>query len=452
MYDYRDKLRGQDGRRSVYDILSLNGTETDSNGKIILHQYEAVGIDKVKIDGNTFSNYGAYQFIWEKTFVKSPERSANGSLGNLNSYATFRTPHLILDFSVMSIDDYRAIMRMHYEKNEFIVECYDPIYNNTIKVKMYFGTEEMAKLYTINRMRLNNEQEWEDWIELVGVQEYQVELIGTNNDIELVSVIYHLNPPSDLGRADETIAEPDVYNGEEVVIGSSATQITSERFGGKYQFDSWNISQNPEKDSNAGVYINGNVYTIGEHGLVLYAQWRATDKYILTLNYGIADAQIDADTNTYITQKQVSADAIIGDLPTPTAPKVKAIDITDGKEKEYSPYYGGQWYKNPIKASNSEPLTSATKYWIKRDSAIYLIYNVSKYNLKLYIVENALVKTEFLNTSIEYNTPMNLPIPVKEGYSFDGWYYTDDFKSGTKISSGNMKPYNLTLYARWIKQ
>jgi uncharacterized repeat protein (TIGR02543 family) len=447
MYDYRDKLRGQDDRRSVYDILSLNGTEKDSNGNIILHQYEAVGIDKVKIDGNTFSNYGAYQFIWEKTFVKSPERSANGSLGNLNSYATFRTPHLILDFSVMSIDDYRAIMRMHYEKNEFIVECYDPIYNDTIKVKMYFGTEQMAKLYTINRMRLNSEQEWEDWIELVGVQEYQVELIGTNNDIELVSVIYHLNPPSELGISDDTIGEPDVYNGEEVLIGRSATQFTDERFGGKYQFDSWNISPNPT-DVNKGVYINGNAYTINENGLVLYAQWRATDKYILTLNYGIADAQIDELTNTYITQRQVSYGARIGDLPSVTSPKVKAIDITDGKEKEYSPYHSGNWYKTPIKATNSTAVDKYTTYWLQRDGAIYLIYDVYKYYLTL-IIDGS----KYQENYIAYNTPMNLPILVKEGYAFDGWYYTSDFKSGTKINnSDNMKPYRVTLYARWVKQ
>ena len=55
-------------------------------------EYNATEIAHIKIDGNTFKNYGQYQFIWEKTFVKSPERSSHGSIGNLNSYATFLTP------------------------------------------------------------------------------------------------------------------------------------------------------------------------------------------------------------------------------------------------------------------------------------------------------------------------------------------------------------------------
>ena len=105
---YLDKYKGVD-RPSVYDILQKVGTTEYRNGT--KKEYEAVDISKVKIDEITLTNYKAYSFIWEKTFVKSPERSSDGSLGNLNSYATFLTPHLILDFSVMSIEDYRAKQR-----------------------------------------------------------------------------------------------------------------------------------------------------------------------------------------------------------------------------------------------------------------------------------------------------------------------------------------------------
>ena len=65
--------------------------------------YKATGIDKVIIDGNEFTDYGAFSFLWEKSYVKSPERSGDGTIGNLNSYATFITPHLKIDFSMMSI-------------------------------------------------------------------------------------------------------------------------------------------------------------------------------------------------------------------------------------------------------------------------------------------------------------------------------------------------------------
>jgi uncharacterized repeat protein (TIGR02543 family) len=444
MYDYREKFKGQDGRNSVYQILYET---TFADWETIKTEYDASDIAYIKIDGNTFSNYGQYQFIWEKTFVKSPERSSSGNIGNLNSYATFLTPHLIINFSIMSIDDYRAIMRMHYEKNEFTVECYDFIYNRPIKVKMYFGTEEMAKLYTINKIRQKSNGEWEDWIELVGVQDYSVELIGTNNELDLVSVIYHFNPPPTLGT-DRAVGETDIYKGEELVIGASASSITSETFNGRYKFKNWNTSRNPEEtNANSLTYLNGYVYTINDT-LVLYAQWQETSEHILSYNYGLADPEINDSDYVYVTSKKVAKGQSIGNLPVAEAPKVKYKDIYDGgKDKEKTDvYYNGKWYKTPIKATNSVAVSDNDLYWSNRDSTIYLLYDVTKYNLFLYL-DGALYQTN----SIEYNTPMNLPQLVQQGKTFDGWYYTSDFKSGTKIS-GNMPPYPLTLYARWIEK
>ena len=60
---YIDKYVGVD-RNSVYDILKKIGTTEYKNG--VIKQYEAVGISQVKIDGNTFTNYGQYRFVWEK--------------------------------------------------------------------------------------------------------------------------------------------------------------------------------------------------------------------------------------------------------------------------------------------------------------------------------------------------------------------------------------------------
>ena len=81
MYDYTNKLRGQDNRNSVFQILSQS---TFKDWEVAKTEYDATDIAFVKIDGNTFTNYGQYQFIWEKTFVKEPQRSGSGSLGNLN--------------------------------------------------------------------------------------------------------------------------------------------------------------------------------------------------------------------------------------------------------------------------------------------------------------------------------------------------------------------------------
>lgn len=468
MYDYLDKFKGQDGRNSVYQILSET---TFGNWETIKTEYDASDIAYIKIDGNTFSNYGQYQFIWEKTFVKSPERSAGGSIGNLNSYATFLTPHLIINFSIMSIDDYRAMMKMHYEKNEFTVECYDFIYNKKIKVKMYFATEEMAKLYTINKIRQRGNGEWEDWIELVGVQDYSVELIGTNNDLDLVSVVYKVNAPE--GKTPDFAqdgGEEDVYNGEEVVIGAN-TNIPDETFGGTYKFKNWNLSPNPQ-ENNKGVYINGNVYTItageNQNALVLYAQWQSTEEHTLTYNYGLADPAINDSEYVYINNISVAKGKTIGKLPTVSPPKVKYKDL-DGKEQERTDvYHSPQWWKIPQKAKkideNGNDITSELivqddeLYWADRDSTIYLLYETTKYALVLYLLDPITTAFEEYQANlvsqgngIAYNSPMNLPQLVKSGYTFDGWYHTPNFQNGTKISE-NMPPYDLRLYARWIKK
>ena len=440
---YKDKYIGVD-RPSVYDILQKVGTTEYREGAI--KKYEAVDIGEVKIDGNTFRNYGQYQFIWEKTFVKSPERSADGSIGNLNSYATFLTPHLILNFSVMSIDDYRQIMRMHYEANEYTVECYDPIYNRKIKVKMYFATEEMAKLYTIAQNRLLPNGQWEEWVDLVGVTEYNVELIGTNNDINLLSVTYHLNPPASTGVADRTEGGVDVYKGEELIIGGEST-FQSETFGGAYKFTKWSIY--PE-GGQQGNYIDGYAYTINTD-LVLYAQWEEMTSHILNFNYGLADKIASENPKEYPTQRTVVNGKSIGDLP--VAPYIEV-------EGEYlSPYENGAWYKTPIKTPSSYPVISGQSYWSDRDSTLYLLYDVEKFDLILKIKNEETNQWETyqqnlvnLGTGIEYNAPLALPNLVKSGYKFDAWYTFSDFREGTKFTGENMVGHDMTLYARWIKE
>lgn len=261
---YKDKFIGADDRLSVMDILQKVSTTEYRSGEV--KEYEAVGIDYVIINGNKFKNYGVYQFIWEKTFVKSPERSASGSLGNLNSYATFLTPHLIINFSVMSIEDYRKIMLLHYGANEYTVECYDAIYNKKIKVKMYFATEEMAKLYTIAQNRLLPNGQWEEWVDLVGVTDYKVELIGTNNDLDLVSVRYVYNSTTTpTGSPIPDQYEEDIYVGEEIVIGANSTFPDTPPSSTK-KFKHW-------VDDNGLVYTNQKTWTVNAP-LTLYAIWQ----------------------------------------------------------------------------------------------------------------------------------------------------------------------------------
>lgn len=418
-----------DGRRTIFELYGLDV-------EILKTEYEAVGIDYVVIDGNTYRNYGAYSFIWEKSYVKSPERSGNGSIGNLNSYATFITPHFIIDFSVISIDDWRKIMQQHLDKNEYIVECYDPIYDKKIKKKMYFATEEMPKLRTLNRRRFSSDKdEWEDFIALVGVDSYKLEMVGTNSSLDYISVIYHKNPPSELGLPDQTIGEEDLYVGEEIIVGQVASSWYNETYGGKYQFKCWNISPN---GGDTGNYLKDTAYTINAE-LVLYAIWESTATRKLYYSYGLSTPEIA--NGQYVYSKEVAKDKPIGALPKiDTSPQVKYGD------KFYdNVYYNGGWYKTAIKAQNSVRVTADTLYWLDTDTTIYCLYDTYAYRVT-YHTNN--IDIELDPIDVKYGEQVFQPKLYTDGYTFNGWYLDAGF---TKTLSGAMPPFAIDLYAKWTK-
>ena len=220
-----------------------------------LRQYKAVGIEEVVIDGNVFTDYGAFSFIEEKSYVTSPIRSADGTISNLDSYAWFLTPHLKIDFGLMSIDTYRVLMGLIQTKNEFTVSCYDVVKNKIVHHKMYFATEEMPKLWTIVDALNGNENA----IALLGVQDYTVEMIGTNAEIETVKITYKLNKPSSVVWADDTEVSVETPSNIALPIGDSAiievtdtedstkkvaTRISNITFGDKYKFKYWAENSN----------------------------------------------------------------------------------------------------------------------------------------------------------------------------------------------------------------
>lgn len=436
-----------ENRRNVIDILSLNHN-IPKDWEIIEKEYKAVDIDKLKIDGNTYTNYGAYAFIWEISYVKPPERSANGAISNLNSYAVIITGHLIIDYSIISIDDWRSIFRSQLEKREFVVECYDPIYNEKTKLKMYFATEQMPKFRFINRkIFTSTKQEWEDYILLYGVGEYTLEMIGTNNDLDLVSVVYHLNPPKDSDGypivPDEQIGEPDVYKGEEILIGKSAG-FQTETFNGKYKFVGWNI--NPE-GGEKGNYLDGYAYTINTN-LVLYAIWESNEEKTLTFNYGLSQPMIDESTMQYVNNRKVVKGKSIGALP--NFDQTPSVEY-NGEEKH--PYTNGKWWKTPTKSKkvdeNGNDITdtlivkSGELYWSDYDSTIYLLYDTVKYKATYYL-DGAL----YSEVEIEYNSSLILPKLVKPDHTFSGWYTDSDYKNSAPLT---MPPEPITLYARFVK-
>lgn len=170
--------------RSIMQIMKLSPEERRK-------EYSAKMTDITVRNSKTtikLKDYKAYSFFWEKTYIKSPMRANDGSIHNLNDYTTFITGHFKINFSLISIDDYREIMKLIYSnENEFTVTCYDIVYDKQVTIKMYFSPQEMPKLWTISNKIQGSTEGWDEWIELVGVEGYTVEMIGTNTDREKFS-------------------------------------------------------------------------------------------------------------------------------------------------------------------------------------------------------------------------------------------------------------------------
>lgn len=438
---YFDKYKGVDNRLSIIEILQEVGSPEykDATNR----EYEAVDISQIKIDGNIFKNYGAYRFIWEKTYSTSPERSVGGSMGNINSISTFLTGHLIIDFSVMSIDDYRLFMTLHYDRNEHTVECYDPIYNNRITLKMYFATEQMAKLYTISQNRMLPNGEWEDWVDLVGVSEYAVELIGTNNELDLLSVKYEystlnadgtlLYPTFPNGTVATPQYEEDVYSGEEIMVGSNST-FPDTPPKNSLKFKHW-------VDENGLIYTNGVIVTVNKP-ITLYAVWESSTTHTISFNYGLSEVDYTIDSSTGLIEdilnKEVQKGQSIGSLPKLTAEPF----VTGADEKKYYPYTNGGWYKYPVKQANMQ-VFSNDLYWTDRDTIIYALYDKKPF-LVTYVT-NA-TNTSIPTQTLYYGDQVYLPTLAREGYTFQGWYIDSTY---TTKFNGTMPPYSITLYAKW---
>lgn len=248
----------------IIDIMGLSPNQR-------ANLYQAHGIEKVTIEGVEFTDYSAFSFLWEKSYVKSPVRSGDGSIENLNSYATFLTPHLKIDFSLMSIDSYRKLMNLMYSKNEFTVTCYDIVFNEMTTNKMYFSTEEMPKLFTIVEALNGNENA----IELLAVQDYSVEMVGTNNDVQTIQVQYYLNPPSNrydnLQHKKITAKNSSLTLGQGFVVydNGESVPVSEYTFGNTYKFLYWDTKQ----DGTGFHYINGEEYIFNKN-TTLYAIWK----------------------------------------------------------------------------------------------------------------------------------------------------------------------------------
>ena len=83
--------------------------------------YAKTQLDRIEIDGNIIRGYFEYSYLDEKSYFEQPTRSSNGAIENINSYASFLTPRIVIRYNMMHIDDYRKLMTLLQSKNEFTV-------------------------------------------------------------------------------------------------------------------------------------------------------------------------------------------------------------------------------------------------------------------------------------------------------------------------------------------
>ena len=401
-------------------------------------EYDVSGmIDEVIIDGQKFSGYKAFSFLFEKAYHKEPTRSSEGVIGNLNDYTSFVTPHLKIDFSVMSIDDYRRIMQLLYSKNEFVVTCYDIVNNRMTTNKMYFSTEEMPKLILLNRAFRDN------WIELLGIDGYMVEMIGTNAGLDNLSVTYlNINPTT--GTFQETITK-EYYAGQEIIIGDGVdfkeTEYTKDgkyySFSGlwyEYKLDQngyWQKSETPYSRDNTAIKIERNI-TLG----IDFKSSSNQPAYTVSLNYGLGEEKTDIYGSPILSISMKNGDVFDLTKYTTQYPEVDFLG------KKYLPYSLKGWYYTPTVVEGSTSLNGTT-FDKSHNVLIYQVYEPKEYTLQISIESGE----TFEPITAKYGTSVALPIPKKDGYKFGGWYY--DFFTFKDKFDGKIPPTNTVIYAKW---
>lgn len=138
--------------------------------------YKNSQIDRIRMfDGNKtieLTGYAEYSYLDEKSYKAQPVRSQDGAIEEIEEYATFLTPRLIVKYNMMGIDDYRSFMKMIKGRNGFAIQCYDPVEDKIVTNEMYVATPSMPIIY-------------QQYLAALGIKEYNIEMIGTNSQSKI---------------------------------------------------------------------------------------------------------------------------------------------------------------------------------------------------------------------------------------------------------------------------
>lgn len=234
-------------------------------------------ITSFSLDAETYTGYKGYSFFWELTLVSQPERSQGGVI-DLTSNAYFITPHLRIDFSLISYHDFMRLRQQQLSKLYFTLKCFDTDFNRMIEEEVYFHPDTLPNFQFMAR-RLNGEK----WTEILGAKDYTIELVGTNRLVEKKTITYNLNPPTDITWTQERQVVKEFAKNTTVGVGNNAfittgqddkgedikEKISTLTFEKKYEFKYWCKTA----DGSGFKYIDGDEYFLRENTEV-YAIWQ----------------------------------------------------------------------------------------------------------------------------------------------------------------------------------
>ena len=434
------------------DFLSLSFDDEDRKK----YNANASGkrIEEVIIDGVKITGYSAFSFVRKLTYVKSPTRSADGTIGNLNSYPTFTTPQLQIDFSLLGIDMYRKIMNLIYARREHLVQCYDIVRDKQVTEKMYFEPEELPKLATITR-QLQGEPNAR--IEILGVQDYVVTMVGTNIPNEMININYY-DYNNKLIGSEQLVENTEISLGE----GISVDVVDGNKFDNKWQrgyVDENGDWVDIEKESYIGKQaysvVLESVKEIANKSISFKAVYKSNREFNLILNYGLGEVKTDYFGNQLTTFPftvgesistiiQNKEDSNLTGLPTTFAPLYEYEGVN------YATYTRKGWYYYPTYKEGLVKIKDTDTISTESDVVIYQLFEPINWTITFKSNYDNIAPTVETMSSIAGN---KVSIPKFKSFefggnkfNFNGWYLDKDY---TKQFDGIMPPKNITLYAKW---
>jgi uncharacterized repeat protein (TIGR02543 family) len=421
-----------DGYTTMYDILKNSLVERRE-------RYGTTAISHIVIDGYKFGGYKTFSSFWEKTYPIQPERSQGGVIDNLNSYATFVTFHLKVDFAMMSIDDYRRLYDLMLDRNEFTVTAYNVRTNQPHTCKMYFAPDQMPKLYAVARKL---QGQGDKYIEVLGVQDYTIELIGTNASMDKVEIRYYDENDNLIANAVKSVDK-----GVETIVNYDYTATSGYRFDGQ-----WEKNNDPK-----AIVNNGEILTPTDN-IKLKAKVVPTSQFALLMDYGVGIKPTPQDSIKQVDSFTIQYGTTLG-----SAISNANITLSDGTKlafpssgtgvaevtyngKKYSgdkAYEFSGWYWT-TEANSGTQVNANTTYKYQLNRTIHQIYTPKSYAINFTTNDTAIT---LFSITAKYNEKVVVPQLNVSGKTFKGWYWKD---GETEVGfNGIMPPFTINLYAKW---